>query len=705
MGKTTFPIFEISKLAEKESWRKEINRPIYHLHKWWAQRLGSVFRAILIHMLKMPEQDTWALFYKNNRFDKVVFDPFMGSGTTLGEALKMGARVAGCDINPISSFLVKQELTNVSLHELDKHMKQLEKTIAPKIQKYYTTIDPETQKKIPVLYYFWVKFVVLPNSEKIPLFSNYVFAKNAYPAKKPVAQILCSQCWGIFTDRYDTIKVACPHCNNIFNPQDGPVKGAFVYDKDGNKHKIKSLLPAEQRLEEKLFAVLALRHNGEKIYLQATEHDVSLYQEAVVQLETECLPLPVMTVRAGHNTDQARGYNYNCWRDFFNQRQLLCLGLLLKELLKINDDGIREQFLCLFSSTLEFNNMFCSYKGEGTGAVRPIFSNHILKPERTPIENSVWGIAKSSGCFSTLYKTRFLPAKKYLHDPFELKIMDCKGQSCKVSSNDPMNSIIVSGWNALSNCEGNSLILCGDSANVPLPNASVDVVVTDPPYFDYIHYSELSDFFYAWLSPILKKSHIEFRKETSSRENEVQHTSPNEFSKMLCRVFQECNRVMRDEAKLCFSFHHARPEGWAAIAEALIGAGFYIEEAFPVHAELMASTPKAGAKEPISLDTIIVCSKHRQSIANASHIAFEYMEILVEASNNISRSDVFTVFAAQTVTNCVNQRKIKSDILSLLENDLRFSIEYKNVVTNELSNKIAASRSGKEQLMQLSLDI
>jgi len=78
-----------------------------------------------------------------------------------------------------------------------------------------------------------------------------------------------------------------------------------------------------------------------------------------------------------NNTDQARGYNYGSWRYFFNPRQLLCLGMLLKEILQITDMRIREQFLCLFSSTLEFNNMFCSYKGEGTGAVRPIFSNHM----------------------------------------------------------------------------------------------------------------------------------------------------------------------------------------------------------------------------------------------------------------------------------------------------------------------------------------
>ena len=39
----SFPFEEISEVAEIESWRKEVHRPIYHMHKWWARRLGSVF--------------------------------------------------------------------------------------------------------------------------------------------------------------------------------------------------------------------------------------------------------------------------------------------------------------------------------------------------------------------------------------------------------------------------------------------------------------------------------------------------------------------------------------------------------------------------------------------------------------------------------------------------------------------------------------
>ena len=41
-----FPFDFLSVIAERESWRKEIHRPIYHLHKWWAKRLGSIFPEV-----------------------------------------------------------------------------------------------------------------------------------------------------------------------------------------------------------------------------------------------------------------------------------------------------------------------------------------------------------------------------------------------------------------------------------------------------------------------------------------------------------------------------------------------------------------------------------------------------------------------------------------------------------------------------------
>ena len=118
-----YPFLKISELAKRESWRKEINRPIYHLHKWWAQRLGSVFRANVIHALGIAK-DEWSDFYETHEpCDFTVYDPFMGSGTTLGEALKLGCSVIGNDINPVSSFLVREELRSIDLGAIDSAIK------------------------------------------------------------------------------------------------------------------------------------------------------------------------------------------------------------------------------------------------------------------------------------------------------------------------------------------------------------------------------------------------------------------------------------------------------------------------------------------------------------------------------------------------------------------------------------------------------
>ncbi len=665
-----FPAHEISEIAERESWRKEINRPIYHIHKYWAQRLGSVFRAMLLYLLEEKSDTVWSDFYKPHSFsNKIVLDPFMGSGTTIGETLKLGAKAVGCDINPVSTFLVRQALTRVPLEKLEDAFHSIEAGVAEKIHSYYRTVDIDGLTELSALYYFWVKVVVTPDGEEIPLFSRYVFAQNAYASKKPEAQIICPHCWSIFQGKYNDIQASCPHCGFSFNPQQGPANNTTVTAQDGKKYKVKDLIPAQGRLKEKMYAVLANDSAGNKKYLPIREYDLALYEKAVQELNSFEGFLPYYDVRPGYNTDQARGYNYLNWRDFYNDRQLLCLGILLAEIGRITDKSIREQLLCLFSSTLEYNNMFCSYKGEGTGAVRPIFSNHIIKPERTPLENSVWGYASSSGCFSSLYSSRLLKAKKYLDFPFEIKLDEESGKCEKIVASAPLTPKICENWEMLNTTEDAVLLLNGDSSELSIPSNSIDYVVTDPPYFDFIHYSELSDFFYAWLSPVLKEQDSSFDANSSGRKNEVQQTDANVFSSLLGNVFKECNRVLKSQGKLAFSFHHSRVEGWYAISKAIAESDLYVEEVIPVHAELMASTPKASAKEPISIDAMIICSKNRidDCVLDIKKRALFYVEEMAKYKDRISKSDVFVVCASQCLSNIVSGKKTIDEAKEIID--------------------------------------
>ena len=64
---------------------------------------AAVLAALVIGAFARSGSDVMRLFYERVRVDGgVVFDPFMGSGTTIIEALKVGAGAIGRDINPVA---------------------------------------------------------------------------------------------------------------------------------------------------------------------------------------------------------------------------------------------------------------------------------------------------------------------------------------------------------------------------------------------------------------------------------------------------------------------------------------------------------------------------------------------------------------------------------------------------------------------------
>lgn len=254
-----------------------------------------------------------------------------------------------------------------------------------------------------------------------------------------------------------------------------------------------------------------------------------------------------------------------------------------------------------------------------------LFSNHILKPEKTPLENNVWGTAKSSGAFSSLYASRLLRAKEYLFKPYEIRRSNPAGRLSKGRSSSriygaPIGGQVTDNYQIFKENGCTSLVLNGDSGELPIPDASVDAVVTDPPYFDFVHYSELSDFFFAWLAPVLSSDYPYFDKENCGDKREVQHKSVQIFALNLGRVFKESYRTLKDDGLLIFSFHHSKATGWLAIYQAIVKAGFEIVAAHPVKAEMSVAKPKSAARSPINLDAILVCKKG--SLPRASGQAF-----------------------------------------------------------------------------------
>lgn len=112
----SFPEQFADALARQEVFNKHLFRPNTYLHKWWARRCGSTFRTILKQLVSNPERRDY--YAPGGLEGKIVLDPMMGGGTTLHEAIRLGANVIGADIDPIPIVQARAALTQASLQDL-----------------------------------------------------------------------------------------------------------------------------------------------------------------------------------------------------------------------------------------------------------------------------------------------------------------------------------------------------------------------------------------------------------------------------------------------------------------------------------------------------------------------------------------------------------------------------------------------------------
>ncbi len=232
-----FPILPINQIAQIEG---NAGKPIYQMSKWWARRRSSVFRATLIAAATKAPNDpaeaakiVWDAYYgnhqKNAAFNKLkVADIFMGGGTTLVEGARLGMQMVGNDLNPVAWLVVKNELADVDLDEVQKLFDHIEREVKPQIMPFYACEGPNGEKGVwtkisthevmgddfdplslspeqrkdysyqgpEVIYTFWAKHgpCVAPGcGHRTPLMSSPVVAVKSLSVKAWIG-IQCGQC-------------------------------------------------------------------------------------------------------------------------------------------------------------------------------------------------------------------------------------------------------------------------------------------------------------------------------------------------------------------------------------------------------------------------------------------------------------------------------------------------------------------------------
>jgi putative DNA methylase len=613
----SYPTIAISRLALCEGNAK---KPVYMMHKWWARRLGVVFRMLLLsESCRRGDSNPglWDQFYSAHSLSEgfTVLDPFLGGGTSLVEAAKLGAHCVGFDIDPVACFVTQLELTPADPHLIRQRFEEIRTTLLKRLRPLYRSYVH--RHRVDVIYYFWVDTLTCPDCGATC--DGHPTYQLAHDHSRKRQTVVCPACDRISDVHLDARFLTCSSCEERTDLRQPPVQlGRFRCPNCTSRHRIYALYQ-KGLAAPRLFAKEYLTEDGERGFATASARDLKLYQETerLLKQQASRLPIPVAPIPSkGRSDARPLLYGYHRYRDLFNARQLYCLGLIGSEIQRTKDSAVRRALALAFSHCLASNNMFCGY-AFGYRRLTPLFSVHAYRKISRPVEGNVWGIELGRGSFSNAVRA-VIAGSDYMRAPFEYRYR-ASGKPSRVSiasptkdSQEPPPSPAASV--RIFNQTSESL--------TNIPARSIDLILSDPPYFDNISYSELSDFYHVWLREVLgagdypghARAHTPLAEAlfAGKRRHDSSERQPKRrYISILSRVLTECYRVAKGSATLAFTYHHRSTAAWACLGRCLLRSGFRVRQVFPVRSE--GRSGLHSYEGTIKWDSVFLCQKASRS--------------------------------------------------------------------------------------------
>ena len=609
-----FDISFISNLALHEKQIQQNYRPIIAVHKWFARRPGTLFRGLLLS--EFLDKPLIEVFYQANDLRRIkVADPFMGGGTPLIEANRVGCDIVGLDINPMAYWIVKQEIEHLDLDEYLKAANSLRRQLEKEIGNLYRTRcilcgSEDAHAK----YFLWVKTVSCRSCNKpIDLLPGYLLASDS---RHPKNVFLCHVC-GQLTETEDRKSPGdCQECGAALSTE-GPAKRSRCKCPDcgaSNQFPNRLLGAPRHRLFALEYHCLSCKgsHTG-RFFKAPDAQDLARASQAEERwARTRAKYVPDDAIPPGDETNRLHRWGYNHYREMFNARQLLGLELSTRVISQTTNDRIRNALATNLSDLLRYQNMLCRYDVNALKSL-DIFSVHGFPVGLIQCESNFLGIVEptrglcvGSGGWANIIE-KFRKAKAYCDSPFEIRHRGGRKEIVPIKG-----EWIGDNPNGKHRAKKRSVELhCKDAAQAELSPFSLDAVLTDPPYFGNVQYAELMDFCYVWLRRLIHTDGDAFlnpstRNPQELTGNEDMGRGLDHFAQGLSCVFQKMATALKPGAPLVFTYHHNDLAAYYPLAVAVLDTGLTCSASLPCPAEMGASIHISGTGSSI-IDTVFVC--------------------------------------------------------------------------------------------------
>ncbi len=559
----------------------------------------------------------------------LVVDPFAGGGSIPLEALRVGADAFASDLNPVAVLLNK-----VVLEYIPKYGQKL----ADEVRKWGLWIKEQAEKELAEFYpkdpdgatpiaYLWARTIKCEGPScgaEVPLIRSLWLAKKGgrSVALRLMPRPKLKRVDFEIIEKAKTKDVAegtvrrgsatCPICS--FTTPVASVRRQLKERRGG-------------AADARLFCVVTTRPGQlGRFYRIPTQSDMEALDKASKDLsrckilyksQFSLVPDEPISLEGTFRIIKMIIYGCQTWGDLFSPRQSLALVTLVRlvneagrKLTASHKDGLPEAVqtclaLCL-DKVSDLANSCCRWEPIAQ-CPRQLFARQAI-----PI---VWDFAEgvpvrdSSGSFGIMIE-RFVHV---LHE-------------------------IGADWS-----QGTAVV--SSATDHPLPDDTVQAVVTDPPYYDAIAYAALSDYFYVWLRRTLSTIHGGlFQEILTSKRNEIIVDMPHEsnvnqknigfYERELTNAFSEGRRVLRPDGIGVIVFASKTTASWEAILQAVVKADWTITGSWPIDTE-MENRIAAQGQARLASSVHLICRSRKREDGRLVDTVGDWRDVLAELPKRI----------------------------------------------------------------------
>ena len=586
-----------------------------------------------------------------------VLDMFAGGGAIPLEAMRLGCEVTANDYNPVAWFILKctleypqrfvgkkHRLPNLNLDDcpdlpngdLADHVRLWGRWVLENARGDLSTQYPVIDEK-PTVAYFWARTIPCQDprcSGAIPLLKTLwvcTKAEKTLPdtpenrnrpdflrlkkTKNRTKVIINGKralklCPDFETKRVHFEIIAPKDANDVGEPTMSSATANCPFCGSQQPGDYIKRCGHEGKLNAQMTAVVYQEEHGREYRPPIqTEIDAAEVSEEALGIIANQIPfgLPVESLPDSDTSGAGRAftapiYGFKKWSDLYTPRQLLTLMTFVKWTQAARTEMKRSSYslewveavsaylALLINKVADYNCTCANWQPNGEG-IRNLFV-----AARVPI---IWDYVEANmiGDSVSSYQSRRTTLGRVLSRLFYWSHIG-----------DPLPSVN-----------------CGDVLSTAFPD-NVDLIVTDPPYYDAIPYADVSDFFFVWnkrngfipetLDSQTPDSVVPKKEELiqhNARFGGSEDKAKVYYTNGMTRAFEKARHVLSDDALIVIVFAHKEPDAWETLLEAIIGAGFTVTASWPIDTE---KTNRVRGMNSAALSTSLwlVCRKRSTNV-------------------------------------------------------------------------------------------